>query len=153
MEMWGDDEQQWIGKRAELFRDATVEFGSETVGGVSICGLSHINSDVVLIITRKRGKRTRLPIRKLPEAAGQKQRAASPDALPIPGAATTVTDTAPMLASLRNIAANGMADLKTAWGELPADIRAAINPKGCPDELKAIAVAADAARAEQEPTE
>lgn len=137
-EVWGYDEQKWVGKRVELFRDPDVMFGTDPTGGVRIAALSHIDSNIVLLITTKRGKRTRLPIRKLPDAPARQP-------APAHAAAPAAIDVAPYRASLAACAARGMAELRQGWGDLPAEIRAAIDPTGCPADLKEIAKAADAA--------
>jgi hypothetical protein len=49
--------------------------------------------------------------------------------------------------SLQLVCEQGMDALQKAWGALPANIRKAIGPKGCPDDLKKSAQAFDAARA------
>jgi hypothetical protein len=129
--MWGDDETKWAGKRVELFRNPDVEYGSMAIGGIQICGASHIECDLILQITVKRGKKQRLPVRKLHEETVE-----------------TTIDTTAMLTSLRNVAADGMDALKEAWGSLPANVRKSISPSGCPDELKKIATDADAEKKE-----
>lgn len=49
--------------------------------------------------------------------------------------------------SLQLVCEQGMEALQKAWGALPANIRKAIGPKGCPDDLKKSAQAFDAQRA------
>lgn len=51
---------------------------------------------------------------------------------------------------LQMAAEKGMAELQSAWKATPAAIKHAIGPHGCPDELKASAVAFDQARREAE---
>lgn len=54
---------------------------------------------------------------------------------------------------LLNMAAeNGTAALQDAWGKLPAKVRKAIGPNGCPDDLKASAKAFDDQKAEASST-
>lgn len=48
---------------------------------------------------------------------------------------------------LRTVTEQGTEALAKAWGELPPALRKRINPKGCPDELKASAKAYDEQRA------
>ena len=49
--------------------------------------------------------------------------------------------------SLQLVCEQGMAALQDAWQKLPANIRKAIGPNGCPDDLKKSAQAFDAQRA------
>lgn len=46
-------------------------------------------------------------------------------------------------ATLKTTCEKGLAALQIAWGELPAKLRKAISPTGCPEEYKAAAVAFD----------
>lgn len=52
---------------------------------------------------------------------------------------------------LRTTCEQGLAALQEAWKALPGDIRKSINPKGCPDDLKASAQAFDEQRASGAP--
>lgn len=52
--------------------------------------------------------------------------------------------------TLRTTTEHGMAALAEAWGKLPAKIRKAINPSGCPDDLKKSAQGYDEIRRQQE---
>jgi hypothetical protein len=53
--------------------------------------------------------------------------------------------------SLQMVAEQGLEALQSAWLALPANVRAAINPKGCPADLKAAAQEFDRLRAEAQP--
>jgi len=134
--LWGDDEREWPGKRLTLYRNPEVKWGGVKVGGIQISHASGIRNDVQIAVTMSKGKKELMTIKKLADAA--------PAGKPAPADGI---DAAPYLASLTECAHRGMADLKQAWGDLPAEIRAAIDPKGCPAALKQIATDADDARA------
>lgn len=53
---WGKS-GKWEGRSMMLYRDPEVHFGPEKVGGIKICGMTHIPHDKVHMITVKRGKR------------------------------------------------------------------------------------------------
>ena len=54
---WGDESSVWVGRRAELYRDPEVRFGSEQTGGIRVRALSHIGKRMAVAVTEKRGKR------------------------------------------------------------------------------------------------
>lgn len=110
---WGKDGREWIGKSAVLFNDPSVLYGGMQVGGIRISAMSDIPSDMTLLVTEKRGKKTKVVIKKLQDH----------DYMP----------------ALRESAALGIDALKAAWSKIPASHRQAKWPDGCPEELKAIA--------------
>jgi len=55
--IWGDDSAAYIGRRLTLYRDPTIKFGSDDVGGIRISHASHINGRQSLALTVTRGKR------------------------------------------------------------------------------------------------
>lgn len=112
---WGKDGREWIGKSAVLFNDSSVLYGGAQVGGIRVSALSDIPSDMTLLVTEKRGKKTKVVIKKLQDH----------DYMP----------------ALRESAALGIDALKDAWSKIPASHRQAKWPDGCPEELKAIAIA------------
>ena len=62
---WGDESDAWIGKRVTLMRDPNVRFGPDATGGVRISHLSHIDKELRLASTVKRGKREAVVIQPL----------------------------------------------------------------------------------------
>ena len=117
---WGANGAAWVGKSAVLFNDTSVSYGGVQVGGIRVSHLSDIKSDMTVTVTEKRGKKTKISIKKL----------AAYDPLP----------------ALRESAALGTEALKAAWVQIPAEYRANRWPDGCPAELKEAARNADAAK-------
>lgn len=70
---WGVETNEWHGKRVTLFRDPSVEFGGDTVGGIRIAAMSGINRSFTDNVTIKRGKRSKVTVEKLPDVAPQQQ--------------------------------------------------------------------------------
>lgn len=70
MAAWGDESQNWIGKRATLYRDDTVTFGPEAVGGIRVSHLSGLpdGKPLEVRVTTKRGRRGLVKIQPLPDA-------------------------------------------------------------------------------------
>ncbi|MBK7822854.1 MAG: hypothetical protein IPJ61_17775 [Tessaracoccus sp.] len=64
---WGDDATAWVGRRAELYRDPAVRFGSDAVGGIRVSRLSHIGKRLSVALTATRGKRTMHMVDPLPD--------------------------------------------------------------------------------------
>lgn len=57
IDAWGDDGQQYAGRRMTLYRDPSVRFGPDAVGGIRISHLSDIDKSHTSLITVTRGKR------------------------------------------------------------------------------------------------
>ena len=65
---WGDDATEWVGRRAMLYGDPTVRFGSAVVGGIRVSHVSHIDKPVTASLTETRGKRKSHTVEPLPDA-------------------------------------------------------------------------------------
>lgn len=65
---WGPDTATYTGRRLTLYREPTIKFGNQQVGGIRISHLSDIDGkqDVMLQVTR--GKRERFSVEPLPDA-------------------------------------------------------------------------------------
>lgn len=66
---WSDEGKSWIGKSCTIYRDPEVIYGGVKVGGVRISAFSHIDNDMTLMLTEKRGKKTRFDFKKIEPAA------------------------------------------------------------------------------------
>lgn len=79
---WGDESEDWVGRRVTLFRDPTVTFGKDTPGGIRISHLSHISKPFTMALTATRGKRRGVTVDPLPDApAAPAPKAPSADAI------------------------------------------------------------------------
>lgn len=54
---WGKDTEGWLGKSVTLYRDPTVKWAGEEVGGVRISHLSDLKSDLKISLQETRGKK------------------------------------------------------------------------------------------------
>jgi len=57
---WGDVAANWTGKRVTLYRDESVRFGPDAVGGIRVSHMSDLptgNAPFTVKLTTKRGKR------------------------------------------------------------------------------------------------
>lgn len=95
---WGNDSTAWTGRRVTLYRDDTIRFGKDAVGGIRISHMSHIDKAISVALTVTRGKRQRFTVEPLVEVAPE-----------------PVSETAARIAALRN-----------EWGTAEADRRAVI---------------------------
>jgi hypothetical protein len=56
---WGEDAAKWIGRWLVLYRDGSVTFGKEEVGGIRIRAMSHIPSRVSVSLSATKGKKAK----------------------------------------------------------------------------------------------
>ena len=55
--LWGSDSAAYIGRRLTLYRDPSIRFGSDEVGGIRISHMSDISRREQLALTVTKGKR------------------------------------------------------------------------------------------------
>lgn len=67
---WGSEASAWVGRRLTLFGDPTIKFGKETVGGIRIAALSHIDEAKTISLTVTRGRRAPFTVQPLPDETG-----------------------------------------------------------------------------------
>lgn len=68
---WGSDADLWAGRRMTLYRDPSVKFGRDEVGGIRVSHLSHIDKRLTLALTVTRGKRAPFVVEPLPDVPGE----------------------------------------------------------------------------------
>ena len=68
---WGDEASTWAGRRVTLYRDESVRFGPDAVGGIRISHMSDLpdGKPFEVMLTSSRGKRTRVRVQPLPARA------------------------------------------------------------------------------------
>ncbi len=57
MAAWGADANVYVGRTITLYRDPKVKWGGLEVGGIRISHLSHIEKDMVMMLTQTRAQR------------------------------------------------------------------------------------------------
>jgi hypothetical protein len=67
MAAWGDEANDWIGRRVTLYRDETVRFGPDAVGGIRVSHMSHLpgNKTFETRITSARGRKSKVSVEPL----------------------------------------------------------------------------------------
>ena len=70
---WGVETTAWHGKRVTIYRDPSVTFGGDTVGGIRVSAMSGIDRSFTDTLTVGRGKRSKVTVDKLPDTAPQQQ--------------------------------------------------------------------------------
>ncbi len=55
---WGHDGSEWAGRSMTLYNDPAVKFGGQSVGGIRISHVSHIDKDFGVALTATKGKKT-----------------------------------------------------------------------------------------------
>lgn len=70
---WGTETDEWLGRWMELYRDESVKWAGEEVGGIRVSGLSHIDKAATLSLATSRGKKAnqRVRVLKFKEADGK----------------------------------------------------------------------------------
>lgn len=102
--IWGDESKAYLGRSLTLYRDASIRFGNDDVGGIRISHASHISGRQTLALTVTRGKRKPYTVEPL---AVEAPRADEPDVATL----EAVGDTK---------AKEGSAALRDWWNGLPA---------------------------------
>ena len=69
---WGDETDEWIGRRITLYCDPTVKYGKDEVGGIRVSHVSHIDAPKVLKLSVTRGKRAAFKVLPLPTEEPEK---------------------------------------------------------------------------------
>lgn len=133
---WGDDEQQWIGRRMTLVCDPEVIFGKEKVGGIRISELSDVAKDKSLTVMLRVGKM------KMKEFVvglikPHPVKIQTITASPTPPSPKQEIDLAALTASGEFAANNGIEAYKEFFGRLSAAEKTALKDKH--PELKALA--------------
>ena len=66
---WTAESANWIGKRMTLYRDETVKWAGEAVGGIRISALSHIPKPMAFNLAVSKGKTAKTIVQPLPDTA------------------------------------------------------------------------------------
>ena len=75
--LWGTDANQWVGRAMSVYNDPNVKWSGKEVGGIRICGLSHIDKAKSVSMNESKHKKTTYIIE--PIKLEKKQRAVWPD--------------------------------------------------------------------------
>lgn len=75
---WGDEADTWVGRRVTLFRDESVRFGSDAVGGIRPSHISGIDKPMTLNLTASRAKKAKVTIQPLPDSPAPSPSAPEP---------------------------------------------------------------------------
>jgi len=131
--MWGKDGKAYVGKTLRLFRDDSVKFGGDIVGGIRISHASHIDAPFPILLTTTRAKRTQYTVQPLPR----------PSAQPFTTAPVGDDRLQYLHEQGQECAAIGTEALREFWRKLNAAERAALTPEL--EKWKQCAAQADAA--------
>ncbi|SIN72586.1 hypothetical protein [Agromyces cerinus] len=69
---WGKDTTVWVGRRMTVYRDPTVRWANEAIGGIRVKALSHIDKEMVFNLPVSKGKNAKSTIEPLPDAAPER---------------------------------------------------------------------------------
>lgn len=65
---WGLDAKKYEGRSVTLYRDPTVKWGGQQVGGIRISHMSHIEKQMTMALTETKGKRAPFVVKPLADA-------------------------------------------------------------------------------------
>jgi hypothetical protein len=65
---WGKDTTVWVGRSMTVYRDPTVKWAGEPVGGIRVSALSHIDKEMVFNLPVSKGKHSKSTITPLTAA-------------------------------------------------------------------------------------
>lgn len=122
--VWGADGAAYAGRSMTLYRDDTVAFGGQQVGGIRISHMTNIARPVTMALTATRGSRKGFTVHPLADPM------------------------ADLEAQADSAAAKGSASYVAFWGQMNKDQRVALLPGH--ENRKSVAAAADAERLRQE---
>lgn len=127
---WGDDGRVWVGRSMTLYCDPDVMFGGVKVGGIRISHLSHIDSDLIVGMNIKKGKKGAVSVKRMAVAAA------------VPEISYEDYESA-NLPALRSAAMAGTDQLQATFGQLPKSANKTALWTAHGESLKASAQAAD----------
>lgn len=64
---WGKKSQEYVGRRFTLYREDSVKFAGEAVGGIRVSHMSHLDRDLTISLNETRGKKATHTVRRLVE--------------------------------------------------------------------------------------
>lgn len=141
---WGPDADAYVGRRMTLYRDPSIKFGKDEVGGIRVSHLSDIDKRIQLALTVTRGKRSPFVVDPLPsmppEIIDFEHRIAE---------AATLADLDAIAADLkkRDLGEHRLR-LQNAWSAKSIALKAAPKPQPAPDDDAALDAAQEAEVAE-----
>ena len=112
---WGDEASEWIGRRVTLYRDPSIRFCSDAVGGIRVSHMSNLpgNKRFEVKLTSTRGRRASHAVDPLPDAP--------PHAVdPLPDAPPPIVDDEAAEFEARITASATLADLDAIAADLKA---------------------------------
>lgn len=107
-----DDPDLWIGKSVTLYRNASVTFGTDEVGGIWVSHVEGITKPQQVVITVKRGKKVKHTVYPL---VNQQAAATSPE--------DEKAQMRQMCQAMRNAAKTGTASLAAYWNTVTSNYR------------------------------
>jgi hypothetical protein len=109
---WGPEAANYAGRRLTLYREPSIKFGGQTVGGIRISHMSHIENRVEVLAQVTRGKREKFVVEPLGDAPATAAPAAS---------APTPSPNTALLGEIRELAEQLSIDRKTIAAQWAAD--------------------------------
>jgi hypothetical protein len=64
---WGPEASNYAGRRLTLYREPSIMFGGQRVGGIRVSHMSHIDKPIEVMAQVTRGKREKFTVQPLPD--------------------------------------------------------------------------------------
>lgn len=121
---WGPDANAYVGRSLKLYRDPTIRFGKDEVGGIRISHMSHIDGPMKMALTATRGSRKAYQVQPLEV----ERQVPSAEALTL-DAARTLVERAPDMAALEQVwKRKAMAPFRDELGDALAFRKSELTP-------------------------
>jgi hypothetical protein len=112
--VWGANSAAYVGRSMTLYRDESVQFGADKVGGIRISHMSHIDAPQSHALTATRGRRAPYTVQPMPRAAS----ATAPSAAATPPYPTVADyEACTDVEALKTLKARS----RETWKQTPAD--------------------------------
>lgn len=144
---WGPDASTYVGKRMTLYRDATVRFGGQDVGGIRVSHMSDLKKPLTIALTVTRGKRAPFVVQPLADIV-MAASSAHLDALRNALATIGITSRAEALAYLSTAVGRTVTNPNELTEDEATDITATVTEK---QSTKSAAAPSDALPVEDPP--
>src|SRR5690606_24777125 len=64
---WGKDAEQYVGRRFTLYRDPSVTWAGQAIGGIRVSHMSHLQKPLTVALMTTKGKRAPYKVEPLPD--------------------------------------------------------------------------------------
>lgn len=137
---WGKESDAYAGRRLTLYRDPTVRFGKDEVGGIRVSHMSHLESPLKLALTVKRGQRAQHVVEPLVDDRPAGIAGDGLNAIAAGLADLGITDRGAMLAAVRRVVGRDLGSARDLTAEEGAAVLTWIGEQLQPEQPSSLPV-------------